>query len=121
MHSSGCLGLGFLMPPPDQDELRRRFVAHWRAVDQICERARSEGLLPGDYTLPAYPEELRGLTCGALSKRTSEPCRQTTLYANGRCKFHGGLSTGPTSEAGKAQSRRNGMNGGRPKKEPNPM
>jgi hypothetical protein len=27
--------------------------------------------------------------------------------ANGRCRFHGGLSCGPTTEAGKQRSRRN--------------
>lgn len=109
------------MPPPDQNELRRRFVAYWHDVDHVRERARSEGLLPGDYTLPTFPDELRRLTCGARSKRTGEPCKQVDLYSNGRCKFHGGLSTGPTSEAGKAQSRRNGAKGGRPKGKPNPM
>ena len=31
--------------------------------------------------------------CGAKSKRTGKPCRQPAM-ANGRCKFHGGMSTG---------------------------
>ena len=49
-------------------------------------------------------------------KKNGEPCRQKTLYRRGRCKFHGGLSTGPVTEEGKAQARINGAKGGRPRK-----
>lgn len=52
--------------------------------------------------------------CGAM-KKNGEPCKQKALYNGRRCKFHGGLSTGPTSEKGKAQSRINGAKGGRPR------
>ncbi|WP_419187166.1 HGGxSTG domain-containing protein [Solidesulfovibrio carbinoliphilus] len=31
--------------------------------------------------------------CSARSKRTGEPCRQPAM-ANGKCRFHGGKSTG---------------------------
>lgn len=55
-------------------------------------------------------------TCGAKT-RAGTPCRQKTIYWNGRCKFHGGLATGPTSDAGKEQSRINGRKGGRPRKD----
>jgi hypothetical protein len=54
--------------------------------------------------------------CGAKT-RTGTPCKQKTVYWNGRCKFHGGLSTGPTTAAGKEQARINGRRGGRPKKQ----
>nr|WP_281290873.1 HGGxSTG domain-containing protein [Pigmentiphaga aceris] len=46
--------------------------------------------------------------CGATSKRTGQPCRRKDLFASGRCKFHGGMSTGPRSVAGKERSARNG-------------
>ncbi|MCP5357568.1 MAG: hypothetical protein H7A06_05460 [Pseudomonadales bacterium] len=49
-------------------------------------------------------------------KKNGEPCRQKALYRQGRCKFHGGLSTGPKTENGKEQSRINGAKGGRPRK-----
>jgi hypothetical protein len=49
-------------------------------------------------------------------KKNGEPCRQKTLYRRGRCKFHGGLSTGPKTEEGRQQSRINGAKGGRPRK-----
>ena len=55
-------------------------------------------------------------TCGAI-KKDGTPCKQMAIYSNGRCKFHGGLATGPTSEAGKEQSRINGRKGGRPRKD----
>ncbi len=49
-------------------------------------------------------------------KKNGEPCRQKALYRAGRCKHHGGLSTGPKTEEGKQQSRINGAKGGRPRK-----
>lgn len=52
--------------------------------------------------------------CGAR-KQNGQPCRQRAIYANGRCKFHGGRSTGPNTEAGREQSRINGRLGGRPR------
>jgi hypothetical protein len=38
--------------------------------------------------------------CGAYARSTGESCKATAL-SNGRCKNHGGLSTGPTTKAGK--------------------
>ncbi|MHB1176517.1 MAG: HGGxSTG domain-containing protein [Sulfuriferula sp.] len=74
-------------------------------------------------------EEIAGLTCGARSKRTGKPCQKKDIFINGRCRFHGGLSTGPRTESGKQASRQNGKKGGRPRKdalrairqEPGPM
>src|SRR2546430_15095055 len=52
-------------------------------------RARLEALLKAN----AAPR------CGARSKRTGKPCRGAAM-PNGRCKLHGGKSTGPrTPEA----------------------
>lgn len=50
------------------------------------------------------------LYCGALKKKG--PCKQlagnyTDHFGYGRCKFHGGLNTGPTTEEGKAASSQN--------------
>lgn len=55
-------------------------------------------------------------TCGAKT-RSGAPCKQKSIYWNGRCKFHGGLATGPKTEAGKEQCRINGRKGGRPRKD----
>ena len=45
-----------------------------------------------------------GKRCGAQSKRTGKPCRQPAM-ANGRCRLHVGLSTGPRTPEGKARHR----------------
>jgi hypothetical protein len=106
--------------PSTKETMRRKWRDHWGEFYRVVAEAKEQDLLPGDYDLPMFPDELRGLTCGARSKRTDEPCKQTAIYANGRCKFHGGLSTGPTTEAGKCQARDNGKPGGRPRKNPSP-
>src|SRR5436305_4402756 len=43
--------------------------------------------------------------CGARSKRTGKPCRGAAM-PNGRCKLHGGKSTGPRAPEGLERSRR---------------
>jgi hypothetical protein len=48
------------------------------------------------------------LTWGAKT-RAGTPCKLTSLYESGRCKFHGGLSTGPTTAKGKKRSAMNGF------------
>jgi hypothetical protein len=58
-------------------------------------RARVEALLRAN----AAPR------CGARSKRTGKPCRGAAM-PNGRCKFHGGKSTGPRTPEGLERSRR---------------
>lgn len=50
--------------------------------------------------------------CGARTRRGTL-CQSRELYRSGRCKHHGGMSTGPNSAAGKA---RVAMNGRAPKK-----
>jgi hypothetical protein len=62
-----------------------------------------------------YSPEFYAFTCGALTRKGT-PCKLRGVYENGRCRLHGGLSTGPKSEAGKRQSAKNGRKGGRPRK-----
>ena len=45
---------------------------------------------------------LRGERCGAHARSTGNPCRAGAL-ANGRCKSHGGKSTGPRTPEGKVR------------------
>lgn len=45
-------------------------------------------------------------TCGART-RAGTPCKRRDIYNSGRCRLHGGLSTGPRTEAGKAAVREN--------------
>ena len=44
-----------------------------------------------------------GSRCGAHARSTGYPCKAKAL-ANGRCKNHGGMSTGPKTLEGKARS-----------------
>ena len=81
----------------------------YRGKDPFLKTPNPEPRKP---TLDVY---VRRDFCDA-TKKNGEPCRQKTLYRRGRCKFHGGLSTGPVTEEGKAQSRINGAKGGRPRK-----
>jgi len=55
---------------------------------------------------PDFPNELFELTCGAKNRKGT-PCKRKDLYSNGRCKFHGGLSTGPKTQAGKRRCTEN--------------
>jgi len=42
--------------------------------------------------------------CGAKARRNNhKPCRQPAMK-NGRCRLHGGLSTGPKTEEGKRRA-----------------
>ena len=43
--------------------------------------------------------------CGARRKRDGKPCCQPAM-PNGRCRVHGGLSTGPRTPEGLERSRR---------------
>jgi len=71
--------------------------------------------IPDMPAYPPFPDELREMSCGAKT-RAGTPCKRRDLFSSGRCRLHGGLSTGPITEGGKEQSRRNGRKGGRPKK-----
>ena len=42
--------------------------------------------------------------CGATCKRTGQPCRSPAM-ANGRCRMHGGTSTGARTMEGKERCR----------------
>jgi hypothetical protein len=39
--------------------------------------------------------------CEARSKRTGEQCKAPAIRGKSKCKFHGGLSTGPRSQEGR--------------------
>lgn len=83
----------------------------WRAHD-VAHRAAFDawvkaGYQPSPPEFPVFPEVLRGLACGAKT-RAGTPCKLTSIYSNGRCKLHGGLSTGPISQEGRAKASRNG-------------
>ena len=82
---------------PD-DEKRKLFRQWWAAAA----KAEAEGRW-----VPRCPPYLRGLTCGART-RAGTLCKRIDINRGGRCKYHGGMSTGPRSAEGKAVASRNG-------------
>jgi hypothetical protein len=91
-------------------ERRKRWRTYWAA--------QREAWRTHTYNTAPMPDDLIDLTCGART-RAGTPCKLAALYDGGRCKWHGGCSTGPKTEAGKEQARINGRKGGRPaKREP---
>lgn len=108
------------------DDKRKRLKAHYAEWDAV--RAQRDAIERGEHeqglqdfslpprrgwsrapmpSYPPFPEDLRGMACGART-RAGTPCKMTALFRNGRCKLHGGMSTGPRSNAGKKKSAANG-------------
>ena len=100
---------------------RRRWREHFEEFYRLCEKYEAADTDYHCCDYPAFPEDLIGLTCGAKTKRSGQPCKNLSIYLNGRCKFHGGLSTGPKTKAGKRKAAKNGKKGGRPKVKPDSM
>ena len=82
----------------------------WRDYHDLCDWLRlawRQGGCQGPAPkLPPIPENLRNLACGAKT-RQGGTCKLTNIYTNGRCKFHGGLSTGPKTRTGRQKSNEN--------------
>ena len=88
------------------NELRKRLRAYYQECDRISAEwaARDYSYPPPRY--PTMPPELASLRCGAKT-RAGTPCKRKDIFENGRCKLHGGLSTGPTSDEGKDRCKMN--------------
>ena len=68
-------------------------------------RCRGRAMADG-YTKRGVPPDYAGddpAFCNART-RAGKPCRALGLPGTGRCKWHGGLSTGPRTEAGKQKA-----------------
>ncbi|WP_313682795.1 HGGxSTG domain-containing protein [Pantoea sp.] len=67
----------------------------------LIQRKKCPLELPVKPVEPYYPDT-SGFTCGATT-RAGTPCKRKDIYSNGRCKFHGGMSTGAKTAEGKAR------------------
>lgn len=85
------------------DELRKKLKNWHRECEFILRLASSENAQGEPLPLPPLPAKCRNLECGAKT-RSGKPCKIKLLYRNGRCKFHGGPSTGPKTAEGKRRS-----------------
>lgn len=119
------------MTPDEMDRLRMAWRRYWQASDQwrANRDARREaarlawlGNRSGRYVepicepFPRMPAEFQKLVCGART-RFGTRCKRRDLYRSGRCRLHGGLSTGPRPLEGKARS---ASNAGRPEAQRTP-
>ena len=83
---------------------RRHHEEHARAFEAWV----AAGYEPMRPAMAVLPEVCRGLECGSKT-RAGSTCKLTSNFLNGRCKLHGGLSTGPKTKKGKARPARNGL------------
>jgi hypothetical protein len=102
MDSNGY-GLGIRRSTMSTPELRKLHRRYYLECDKAYAKWQKKEGYPLPMELPTYPEELRGMTCSAKT-RAGTPCKQKRIYINGRCKLHGGLSTGPRTKRGKRRS-----------------
>jgi len=89
-------------------ELRKIYQDHYIEYMKIHEEWERQGYGHPHPQFPSFPEECIGMICGAKTRKGT-PCKQRGLYMNGRCKLHGGLSTGPRTKRGKRRSALNGF------------
>lgn len=95
------------MPTPsreDDADRRRRWREHHAEHERMAREWAARGYQHPPPEYPPMPRDLSGLTCGART-RAGTPCKLAAIYINGRCKLHGGLSTGPTTDEGRERCR----------------
>lgn len=87
--------------------VKPKTLANWRTLGLGPKFIRAGRLIayPPPQS-PPLPADLLGLRCGARTRRGTA-CKRTDLHPNGRCKYHGGCSTGPRTPEGKARSMAN--------------
>ena len=64
----------------------------------VCARMREKGLAEDGSPLPR-----RDCPCCNAKARTGGACKKKVIPGKTKCRYHGGLSTGPKTEAGKAR------------------
>ena len=86
----------------DQEGIRDRELAEWeRLVAELKEgRAPSYLIRQAMISIDRLKTKPLRIVCGAKT-RQSTPCRCKAEPGHWRCKFHGGLSTGPKTPEGK--------------------
>ncbi len=95
-------------------EMRKRLkkfyadFADWQARSELFEQETGRFWTEFPEPSPTYPKDLSGMLCGAKNRK-GLPCKISDIFSNGRCKFHGGASTGPKTKRGKRKSAKNGF------------
>jgi hypothetical protein len=81
------------------NRVNRRYLARYQAR-LVREARRLEWENARALLVPQVPKRLRS-KCGAKC-RDGHACCAPSVIEGGRCRMHGGLSTGPKTEAGRA-------------------
>lgn len=85
------------------EEQRKRYREYWEATMQRYQALFREGCYLTDRPVRIpIPNDLVSLRCEAKT-RAGTPCKLLPVKSNGRCKFHGGYSTGPRTQEGKCK------------------
>lgn len=87
-------GIQMTMDGMERARLRKLWREHSDASEQWHAAWRATGYAYQPPISVPFPDELRGLTCGART-RAGTHCKRRDLYRSGRCLLHGGASTGP--------------------------
>ena len=92
------------LPAPDTPEFLTAFA---RANESgICHATRAGAHANKSGSLPNRAKQAR-VICGAKRRRDGEPCQGLSVPGKLRCKWHGGASTGPRTDEGRARSMAN--------------
>jgi hypothetical protein len=96
------------------ESLHRKILSDKKIAKRRARFFVDHGYLPPPLILPPlpkFPPECADMACGGKGRRSGKPCQSKAIYVNGRCKWHGGLSTGAKTPEGKARSRANLLRG----------
>jgi hypothetical protein len=82
----------------------KKLMAH--AIALLGSEERAEAMIAAGTLRLLVPKERqepnsRWKPCGAFARSTGKPCQAPGNGRGGRCKLHGGMSTGPRTEQGR--------------------
>jgi hypothetical protein len=82
----------------------QELMAH--AIKLLGSEERARAMLAAGTLRLLVPKERQELDspwkrCGAFARSTGKPCQAPGNGRGGRCKLHGGMSTGPKTEQGR--------------------
>lgn len=87
----------------DRKQKLKLMAEHYRRSDAAFKRwvdsGYSHNAKPVSEPMPEWMADMR---CEATT-RAGTPCKRKDIYRNGRCKYHGGMSTGTQTPEGKAR------------------
>lgn len=89
----------------ERRRLRKLWREHFAEHEKVAEAWRARGYQYPPPVFPPFPDELRGLTCGAKT-RAGTPCKRKDLYTSARCPLHGGAVHRADDARGQDQGRR---------------